>query len=268
MNLIKKRPNIESSNIILIILVIVFAGAFFYLDSSSTGFAFLEPEITAQPEITAEQQNFSINEDVNFTFEFLSGEYSRNISKAEELMQGKAEINKPIKWIKKIRLNETIGNLTVNLPKNIYNIKVSKIVEELVKEVEVKYETEAPRTTENEIDANRKKITVYSDVHYTNILAYTIIRGASKDLIKLYRTTNVVREPTEIINYIDTNNNSLIDKIEWIVPSLSNETYEVIIEISKAEHLDENKQFISNIYEQVKELDGNCLFSSKCSALL
>ena len=281
MNLIKKRPNIESSSIILVILVIVFAGAFFYLDSSSTGFAFLEPEIIAQPEITAEKQDFSINEDVNFTFEFLSEEDSRNINKVEELIQGRAEINKPVKWIKKIRLNETIGNLTVNLPKNIYNLKVSKIVdefkeeiredklivkeareveliiEEVVKEVEAEYETEAPRTTENEIDANRKKITVYSEVHYTNILAYTIIREASKDLIKLYRTTNGVREPTEITNYIDTNNNSLIDKIEWIVPSLSNETYEAIIEISKAEHLDENKQFISNIYEQVRELDGN-----------
>jgi len=55
MNLIKKRPNIESSSIILVILVIVFAGAFFYLDSSSTGFAFLEPEITVQPEIAAEK---------------------------------------------------------------------------------------------------------------------------------------------------------------------------------------------------------------------
>ena len=216
MNLIKKRPNIESSSIILVILVIVFEGAFFYLDSSSTGFAFLEPEIIAQPEITAEKQDFSINEDVNFTFEFLSEEDSRNINKVEELIQGRAEINKPVKWIKKIRLNETIGNLTVNLPKNIYNLKVSKIVdefkeeiredklivkeareveliiEEVVKEVEAEYETEAPRTTENEIDANRKKITVYSEVHYTNILAYTIIREASKDLIKSLEASLII----------------------------------------------------------------------------
>src|SRR3989344_6721798 len=111
MNLIKKRPNLGLNSIITVILVIVFAGAFFYLDSSSTGFAFLEPEITVQLEIAAEQQNFSINEDVNFTFEFLFGEYSRNISKAEELIQTKAEINKPVKWIKRVRLNESVGNL-------------------------------------------------------------------------------------------------------------------------------------------------------------
>ena len=48
----------------------------------------------------------------------------------------------------------------------------------------------------------------------------------------------------------------MVDKISWIVPSLSNETFEVIIEISKAEHLDENKSFISDIYGEVKELDG------------
>jgi len=39
------------------------------------------------------------------------------------------------------------------------------------------------------------------------------------------------------------------------VPQLRNQTYEQIIEISKAEHLDENRTFISNIYEQVKALD-------------
>src|SRR3989344_1149831 len=81
MNLIKKRPNLGLNSIITVILVIVFAGAFFYLDSSSTGFAFLEPEITVQPEIAAEKQDFSINEDVNFTFEFLSEEDSKKINK-------------------------------------------------------------------------------------------------------------------------------------------------------------------------------------------
>ncbi|MEK6880869.1 MAG: hypothetical protein AABY22_14715, partial [Nanoarchaeota archaeon] len=54
----------------------------------------------------------------------------------------------------------------------------------------------------------------------------------------------------------DTNNNSFIDKIEWITPHLSNQTFEIIIEISKAEHLNPNKEFISDIYEQVKSLDG------------
>ena len=47
----------------------------------------------------------------------------------------------------------------------------------------------------------------------------------------------------------------MIERVEWLVPSLSNQTYELVIEISKAEHLDENRSFISDIYEQVKALD-------------
>ena len=56
---------------------------------------------------------------------------------------------------------------------------------------------------------------------------------------------------------IDANNDSLIDYIEWIVPHLSNQTYQLIIEISKAEHLDENRTFIEDIYESVKAQEGN-----------
>ena len=45
------------------------------------------------------------------------------------------------------------------------------------------------------------------------------------------------------------------DEIEWIVPSLSNQTYEIIL-ITKAQHLDSNRNFISDIYEQVKAKDN------------
>jgi len=49
----------------------------------------------------------------------------------------------------------------------------------------------------------------------------------------------------------------IINYIEWVVPHLSNQTYELVIEITKAEHLDENRSFISDIYDEVKALDGN-----------
>ena len=41
--------------------------------------------------------------------------------------------------------------------------------------------------------------------------------------------------------------------MEWIAPRLSNQTFEIII--TKAEHLDENRNFVSDIYEEVKTLD-------------
>ena len=129
----------------------------------------------------------------------------------EELIQSQAEIGKPVKWTKKIRLNKTINNLTVKLPTNVSNFKVSKIVdgvkeevkkdrlkikevkqektlqnvlvnrffvketelfiEDNIKEVEIEYYTEPPQSVE-------KEITVYSDTHYTNILAYTTVNEA------------------------------------------------------------------------------------------
>ena len=55
----------------------------------------------------------------------------------------------------------------------------------------------------------------------------------------------------------DFDGDGFADYVEWIVPHLSNQTYEVIIEITKAEHLDENRIFISDVYDEVKALDGN-----------
>src|SRR3989339_892021 len=54
----------------------------------------------------------------------------------------------------------------------------------------------------------------------------------------------------------DLDNDSYVDYIEWIVPHLSNQTYDIIY-ITKAEHLDENRTFIEDISDDVKYLDGN-----------
>lgn len=57
--------------------------------------------------------------------------------------------------------------------------------------------------------------------------------------------------------FSDLDEDGKIDYIEWIVPHLSNQTYEIIIEISKAEHLDSNRSFVEDVYEEVSSLDGN-----------
>ena len=48
----------------------------------------------------------------------------------------------------------------------------------------------------------------------------------------------------------------MIDYIEWNVPHLSNQTYEIIY-ITKAEHLDENYTLVEDVYDSVKAIDGN-----------
>jgi len=56
-------------------------------------------------------------------------------------------------------------------------------------------------------------------------------------------------------NSIIIPNESLVSFITWIVPYLSNQTYILVIEAIGAEHLDENRSFISDIYNETKTQD-------------
>ncbi|MEM7825856.1 MAG: hypothetical protein QW412_03295, partial [Candidatus Aenigmatarchaeota archaeon] len=199
----------------------------------------------------------------------------------EETIQYDATIGMPVKWLKKIFVNASLEEpkeIKIKLPKESSNISIKKIEkkeklkedkfnltegEEILDEIsatspeyENTYETPAPELFENQINEKQKEITIKGpeNLHYQNILAFTSIQEIQKEKIKLY----LLNETQEQVNltYIDENNNSLIDKIEWFVPDLiGKQKYLLVIEISKAEHLDENRSFISDIYEQVYQLD-------------
>ncbi len=179
------------------------------------------------------------------------------------LIQLQAEINKPVTWIKHINLENVTNNLTIDLPSYASNISVDKIenetkekiknydiiepkkaftvkeidnitinIKENVKKLEIQYETPSPLIQEQVINNYKKIVTIYSDIHYNNILTYTNLpKEFSKEKIKLYWLTNGTRILVDNVEYLDTNNNSLIDKIQWITPSLSNQTYEISISI-------------------------------------
>jgi hypothetical protein len=137
------------------------------------------------------------------------------------------------------------------------NLDVEITIDEAMAEYEVEYETPAPQAFEEEISENEKKIVISgpSDIHYTEVLAYTELptqTGAER--IKLYYMTETTKEEVSIDKY-DTDNNGLIDYIEWIVPSLSNKTYGLVIEISEAEHLDNERRLVRSVYDQVKKED-------------
>ena len=100
------------------------------------------------------------------------------------------------------------------------------------KEYIVEYETEAPIAIETNISDYKKQIVISSDIHYVNVLAYTDVSvEATKESVKLYWLKNGTRELFDDVKYYDLNNNSLIDRIEWIIPSLSNQTFEVEITV-------------------------------------
>jgi len=251
----------------------------------------------------------------------VSNLFNINITKEKEkITKSEIVINKPVKWLKNVKLGKIESNVTVNITSFATNITVRKIsegvtedipedkikikangavkelreyetekeniitgaitsitgnavlenalpkntenyteliIEDLVEEVEVEYYTPAPTSEEVEINDYRKQIIISSDIHYEDILAYTNLPiDANSEVIKLYWLINNSRLEVSIDKY-DTNNNSLIDYIEWIVPSLSNQTYELIIEITKAEHLDENRNYVEDVYNLVKARDNN-----------
>ena len=104
---------------------------------------------------------------------------------------------------------------------------------------------ESSSETINETIANGIDETPANEIIATNILPKVIALG-----------DGLVKQQVEFIA-VDENNDFIVDYVEWVVPQLSNQTYEIIIEISGAEHLDENRSFIADIYDLVKAQDDN-----------
>jgi DNA-directed RNA polymerase specialized sigma24 family protein len=131
-------------------------------------------------------------------------------------------------------------------------------IEDTALEYKIEYETPAPQKFEEKVSKRKKKITISGpdEPHYENVLAFTQLpEEVEERKIKLYRTTEGIKETTQFNSY-DNNNNGLTDYIEWIVPHLSNQTYELEIIIIDAEHLNPGRNFIANIYEEVNKTDG------------
>ena len=159
---------------------------------------------------------------------------------------------KLIKWIK--NLFGRITGLAVFDEENVTFIEINES-----REVEIEYYTEAPSAVEEELNNGKEvRISGPEEVHYENVLVFTEldekfnVKGPSE--IKIYWRENNTYVPVE--RALDNNGDGLLDYVEWIVPHLSNQTFDIIL-ITKAEHLDENRTFISDIYDSVKELDAN-----------
>ena len=142
------------------------------------------------------------------------------------------------------------------------NVTVS-VQEEMRNEdqIVVEYYTDAPYAEETLMDENNKEVVIVGpdEVHYQEILASSELPSETNNanLIKLYWIVDEIKQTT-VFEALDSDENGLFDSIQWIVPHLSNQTYEIeIINITRAEHLDENRNFISDIFDFVKNLDGN-----------
>ena len=63
-----------------------------------------------------------------------------------------------------------------------------------------------------------------------------------------------VRREVAFMSY-DFDNDGYVDYIEWIVPHLSVQVYEIVY-VNRAEHLDVNRSFVSDVYNEIENKDG------------
>jgi hypothetical protein len=102
---------------------------------------------------------------------------------------------------------------------------ITLVIQESASEIIVEYATEAPQIIEEDTEFG-KRIVVSSDTHYENITTNTTIYDSPEEAIRLYWIVNETKiEHPFTAN--DTDNDGLIEEVEWITPHLSNETFEI-----------------------------------------
>jgi len=215
---------------------------------------FLKPEASEKPKIILEQakileETFNqlsaiAGKPVKWQLEFnldVPSDFNINLPPRSKLISVKNEQNQEIK----AEANEELIGKEINIR-----------VKEKLKKFKIIYETPAPEIKEETIGEN-KKLAITAPIAYSDIFSYTElpyeIRKEELGKLRLYQIKNNQRKEIKFTAY-DTNENNLFDFIEFIAPETGE--YELVIEISKAEHLNAEKIFISDIYEQVKALDN------------
>jgi len=124
------------------------------------------------------------------------------------------------------------NNMTLAIPES-----------DMQSEYTITFTTPAPEKTEGIATRTdsywSKNITISSDaqIHYINITAYTSIIESRAEQVKLFWLANgtridVTHDERFGVALEDTNNNTLIDRVSWIVPRLSNESFEVQVDIT------------------------------------
>jgi len=210
----------------------------------------------------------------NSTFEKLDEE--NNLTAKEEIQNSKEDSNLD-KSYSYIKLDEIVQNETVKVtstntssPKSEKDSKIAKNItyvfysgnkkimetkgeegkqieftsEKKKKEIETKLtENEENKTIiyyndeiiEEDDNGLKKEVKVYSDEHFENELrVFTDIIESEESQIKIYW-----QEEDKYLDFetYDENSNGLVERISWIVPHLSNQTFEIIVNFNKEEDL-------------------------------
>ncbi|MBN1502253.1 DNRLRE domain-containing protein, partial [Candidatus Woesearchaeota archaeon] len=163
-----------------------------------------------------------------------------NLEKAySKLVRELHKLEKPTKkeeldiTLEKIsELNTQISLIENKVQKLEFEEDITLTFESASEIVNISYITDGPSVEEKEVSEYKKIITVSSPLHYENVLAYTNITESRRESINVYWLKDSGKELfNDRVLFIDTNENGLIDKIEWTIPHLSNQSFEISIKI-------------------------------------
>lgn len=171
--------------------------------------------------------------------------------------------------------NDKVGEIKEGIVnENITEVKENKTeaIEEEINETEIPEKIiEAPVEEINQTVQLNESLTNNSipsiseanssEENFASITGQVAGEITDEEIIELNQSNEIASEQplTKIlINFTayDLDEDGFADYVEWIVPHFSEQVYDLIY-IVKAEHLDSNRTFISDIYDSVKSLDGN-----------
>jgi hypothetical protein len=133
--------------------------------------------------------------------------------------------------------------------------------EDITKEIQIPTETPESNTS-NETSQLIESVnnSEQSNSEANASISGNAVRGLTGNVVAEAETNATLQDKIKIsidFDAYDLDEDGNIDYVEWNVPHLSEQIYEIIIEISKAEELDENRIFVRDVYPEVSQLDGN-----------
>jgi hypothetical protein len=122
----------------------------------------------------------------------------------------------------------------------------------------IEYYTEEPKAVEQNTSTGKTvTISALDELNYTDVLSFTTVGElfpvGKENRIKVFWEENNSFVPSDAY---DLDGNNLLDYVEWVTPHLSNQTFKIIY-ITEASHLDENREFIEDIFDLVNDRDQN-----------
>jgi len=178
--------------------------------------------------------------------------------KAEEIEGSAVEITGDIVYSEPEETRVGITGLVVDEEQGDISGGIEVLLNESVTEYSVEYYTDAPQAFEQETGFGKRVVISGPDeLNYTDVLSFAniseVLDVGEEGKIRIHWVEN---DSYVEFDAYDIDGNGKLDYVEWITPHLSNQTFDIIL-ITAAQHLDENRTFISDIYEDVSALDGN-----------